>query len=82
MDSSDTSSPDGPDSATPKLEYLDSSSSDIEEETAEVPLSPQAPDLFVLPPSPNYGNSVELQWLDSVSSLVCYLSFDYSLAEL
>ncbi|KAL5246752.1 hypothetical protein ACHWQZ_G018834 [Mnemiopsis leidyi] len=76
VDSSDTSSPDGPDSATPKLEYLDSSSSDIDEEPADVPLSPQAPDLFVLPPSPNYGNSVELQWLDSVSNLIRNTSED------
>ena len=36
-------------------------------------MSPQGPDLFVLPPSPNYCNSVELKWLDSVTDLVCAL---------
>ena len=56
--------------------YSFSSSSDIEEEPSDdVPMSPQAPDLFILPPSPNYGNSVELQWLDSVNSLVCATVF-------
>ncbi|XP_063692696.1 protein furry homolog isoform X3 [Bolinopsis microptera] len=75
-DSSDTSSPDGPDSATPKLEYFDSSSSDLDEEGGEGPMSPQAPDLFVLPPSPNYCNSVELKWLDSVTDLIRNTSKD------